>query len=35
MFGYGGSDTEVRLLTDIKQLLEKILQELKGSDKYE
>jgi hypothetical protein len=29
MFGYGGSDTEVELLTDIKQLLEQILQELK------
>ena len=33
MFGYGTSDTEVRLLTDIKQLLEQILRELKGSDK--
>ena len=29
MFGYGGSDIEVVLLTDIKQLLEQILQELK------
>ena len=29
MFGYGGSETEVKLLTDIKCLLEEILKELK------
>lgn len=29
MFGYGGSDIEVELLTDIKCLLEEILKELK------
>lgn len=29
MFGYGSSSTEIELLTDIKQLLEEILRELK------